>query len=312
MLDTFEVILISSIHASTPLILASLGEVVSQRAGVINIGIEGMMLFGALFGLLGSFYTSTLPMFAPWIGLLVAGLSGLMTAALFAYFAIRLRGDQVVVGTAITLLALGLTEVIYERILGGINTQHGIDDFNEIKVPLLSNIPIIGDIFFSHNIIVFLAFLLIPCVYFFLYHTHLGLRVRACGEHPKAISTVGANVSRIRTMCLLFAGTMAGLGGGYLTLGDVPFFLPEMTSGRGFVALAIVIFGKWHPIKVGAAALLFGLGYAMDAHFQALGLNIQFQWFKMLPYVLGLIVLAGFVGRAEAPLALGRPYDSSE
>lgn len=300
------------IHASTPLLLAALGEVVSQRAGVINIGIEGMMLFGALFGLLGSFYTSGLPFLAPWIGILIAGVSGLVIAAIFAYFAIKLRGDQIVIGTAITLLALGLTEVLYERLLDGIHSQHGVHDFKETNVPLFSKIPIIGDIFFSHNIIVYLAFLFVPCVYFFLYHTHYGLKVRACGEHPKAISTVGSNVSLIQTVCLLFAGTMAGIGGGYLSLADVPYFLPGMTSGRGFVALAIVIFGKWHPIKACAAALLFGLGYALDAQFQAFGLGIQYQWFKMLPFLLCLTVLAGFVGQSEAPLALGKPYAPSE
>lgn len=311
-MEIIEDIIVSTIYASTPLLLAALGEVVSQRAGVINIGIEGMMLFGALFGLLGSFYTSELPFLAPWIGILIAGFSGFLTAAIFAYFAIRLRGDQIVIGTAITLLALGLTEVLYARLLGGIGSQRGVHDFKDIKLPVFENIPIIGKILFSHNIIVYMAFLLVPCVYFFLYHTHYGLKVRACGEHPKAISTVGSNVSLIRTMCLLFAGTMAGIGGGYLSLVDVPYFLPGMTSGRGFVALAIVIFGKWHPVKACAAALLFGLGYAMDALFQAFDLGIQYQWFKMLPFILCLTVLAGFVGRAEAPLALGRPYDSSE
>ncbi len=311
-MEIFENIIVATIYASTPLLLAALGEVVSQRAGVINIGIEGMMLFGALFGLLGSYYTSTMPFFAPWIGILLAGLSGLITAAIFSYFAIKLRGDQIVIGTAITLLALGLTEVLYDRLLGGLGSQTGIHDFEDIKVPFFVNIPIIGDILFSHNIIVYIAFLLVPCVYFFLYHTHYGLKVRACGEHPKAISTVGSDVLLIRTACLLFAGTMAGIGGGYLSLADVPYFLPGMTSGRGFVALAIVIFGKWHPVKACAAALLFGLGYAMDALFQAFGLGIQYQWFKMLPFILCLTVLAGFVGRAEAPLALGRPYDPSE
>ena len=300
------------IQASAPLLLASMGEVVSQRSGVINIGIEGMMLFGALFGLLGSYYTSGLPFLAPWFGILLAGLSGLITAAIFSYFAIKLRGDQIVIGTAITLLALGLTEVLYRRLFGGTGTQLGIHDFKPIEIPLLHKIPILGEILFSHNILVFLAFLLVPCVYFFLYHTQYGLKVRACGEHPKAISTVGSNVLRIRMLCMLFAGAMAGIGGAYLTLADVPYFLPGMTSGRGFVALAIVIFGKWHPTRTLVAALLFGLGYALDAQFQALSLGIQYQWFKMLPFVLCLTVLAGFVGRAEAPLALGKPYDPSE
>jgi len=307
-----EDILAATIRGATPLLLAALGEVVSQRAGVINIGIEGMMLIGALFGMMGSFYTAELPFLAPWSGLLLAGLSGLVTAALFAFFAIKLRGDQVVIGTAITLLALGLTEVVYQRLFGKTGSSHSIEDFKQFDVPLLSQIPFLGEALFSHNIIVYLAFLMVPCVYFFLYHTQLGLRVRACGEHPKAISTIGSNVSLLRTMCLLFAGTMAGIGGGYLSLADVPYFSPGMTVGRGFIALAIVIFGKWHPMKACGAALLFGLGFALDNRFQAFGWDIQYQWFLMLPFVLCLAVLAGFVGRAEAPLALGKPYDPSE
>ncbi len=307
-----EDILAATIRGATPLLLAALGEVVAQRAGVINIGIEGMMLIGALFGMMGSFYSAELQFLAPWNGLLLAGLSGLVTAALFAFFAIRLRGDQVVIGTAITLLALGLTEVVYQRLFGKTGSSHSVPDFKQFDVPLLSQIPFFGEALFSHNIIVYLAFLMVPCVYFFLYHTQLGLRVRACGEHPKAISTIGSNVSLLRTMCLLFAGTMAGIGGGYLSLADVPYFSPGMTVGRGFIALAIVIFGKWHPMKACGAALLFGLGFALDNRFQAFGWDIQYQWFLMLPFVLCLAVLAGFVGRAEAPLALGKPYDPSE
>ncbi len=307
-----EDILAATIRGATPLLLAALGEVVAQRAGVINIGIEGMMLIGALFGWVGSFYTAELLFLAPWIGLLIAGLSGLVTAALFAFFAIKLRGDQVVIGTAITLLALGFTEVVYQRLFGKTGSSHSVPDFKQFDMPLLSQIPFFGEALFSHNIIVYLAFLMVPCVYFFLYHTQLGLRIRACGEHPKAISTVGSNVSLLRTMCLLFAGTMAGIGGGYLSLADVPYFTPKMTTGRGFIALAIVIFGKWHPMKACGAALLFGLGFALDNRFQAFGWDIQYQWFSMLPFVLCLAVLAGFVGRAEAPLALGKPYDPSE
>ena len=320
----FEDILSATIRGATPLLLAALGEVISQRAGVLNIGIEGMMLIGAFFGMVGSFYAEKLamlympelamiaPITAPWAGLFMAGLGGLVAAALFALFAIRLRGDQVIVGTAMTLLALGLTEVIYQRLFGVTGIAQGVPAFQQIDIPLLSKIPFLGRALFSHNILVFITFLLLPCVYFFLYHTQLGLRIRACGEHPKAIATVGSNVLRLRTFCLLFAGAMAGMAGGYLSLADVPYFTPGMTVGRGFIALAIVIFGKWHPVKACGAALLFGLGSALDARFQALGWGIPYQLWLMLPYLLCLAVLAGFVGRAEAPLALGKPYAESE
>lgn len=308
----FEEILSATIRGATPLLLAALGEVISQRAGVLNIGIEGMMLIGAFFGMVGSFYTAEFVMIAPWFGLLMAGLSGLIAAALFALCAIRLRGDQVIIGTAMTLLALGLTEVIYQRLFGITGIAQGVPAFGQMDIPLLSEIPFLGRALFSHNILVFITFLLVPCVYFFLYHTQQGLRVRACGEHPRAIAAAGANVLRLRTVCLLFAGAMAGMAGGYLSLADVPYFTPGMTVGRGFIALAIVIFGKWHPVKACGAALLFGLGSALDARFQALGWGVPYQVFLMLPYVLCLAVLAGFVGRAEAPLALGRPYGQSD
>ena len=305
----FEDILSATIRGATPLLLAALGEVISQRAGVLNIGIEGMMLIGAFFGMVGSFYMAEFAMIAPWFGLFVATLSGVIAAALFALCAIRLRGDQVIIGTALTLLALGLTEVVYQRLFGETGTALQVPAFGQIEIPLLSKIPFFGPALFSHKILVFITFLLVPCVYFFLFHTQLGLRIRACGEHPKAIAAAGANVLRLRTVCLLFAGAMAGMAGGYLPLADVPYFTPGMTAGRGFVALAIVIFGKWDPVKACGAAVLFGLGSALDARFQALGWDIPHQVFLMLPYVLCLAVLAGFVGRAEAPLALGKPYD---
>ncbi len=316
-----EETLAATINAATPLLLAALGEVISQRSGVINIGIEGMMLMGALCGMTASFYTSGIPLIAPWfgpcVGMLAAGLAGLVTAGIFAFLAIKLRGDQIIIGTAITLFALGFTQVVYQRLFGSTGSPKSVPYFQEFELPILSKIPLIGQALFSHNIIVYLSMALVPCVYFFLFHTQPGLRVRACGEHPKAISTFGSNVVKLRSMCLLFAGFMAGIGGGYLSLADVPIFTPGMTAGRGFTALAIVIFGKWHPIKVFGAALLFGLGFALDALFQASGWEIQYQWFLMLPYVLCLIVLTAssykkvnFYG-GQAPLSLGKPYNPS-
>lgn len=310
-----EETLAATINAATPLLLAALGEVISQRSGVINIGIEGMMLMGALCGMTASFYTSGIPLIAPWFGMFAAGFAGLVTAGIFAFLAIKLRGDQVIIGTAITLFALGFTQVVYQRLFGRTGSPKSVPYFQEFELPILSKIPLIGQALFSHNIIVYLSMALVPCVYFFLFHTQPGLRVRACGEHPKAISTFGSNVVKLRSMCLLFAGFMAGIGGGYLSLADVPIFTPGMTAGRGFTALAIVIFGKWHPIKVFGAALLFGLGFALDALFQASGWGIQYQWFLMLPYVLCLIVLTASSykkgGKGQAPLSLGKPYNPS-
>ena len=197
----------------------------------------------------------------------------LSAAALFALCAIRLRGDQVIIGTAMTLLALGLTEVVYQRLFGITGIAQGVPAFQQINIPLLSRIPFLGRALFSHNILVYIAFLLVPCVYFFLYHTQQGLRVRACGEHPRAIAAAGANVLRLRTICLLFAGAMAGMAGGYLSLADVPYFTPGMTVGRGFIALAIVIFGKWHPVKACGAAPPFWARFGTRRAIPSVGLG---------------------------------------
>ena len=305
----FEEILAATIRQATPLLLAALGEVVVQRSGVINIGIEGMMLMGAFFGMLGSFYTgAALPTLAPLVGIVAAGLSGVITAYVFAFLTIRLAADQVVTGTGVTLLALGLTEVIYQKLFGYTGDALKVAAFGEIQIPLLSDIPWIGSALFQHNILVFLSFLCVPCLYFYLFQTSHGLTIRACGEHPKAVDAAGVDVRRLRTLCILFGGLIAGLAGGYLSLADVPYFTPGMTVGRGFIALAIVIFGKWHPVKACAAALLFGLGGSLEVRFQAIGWDIPYQFLLMLPYVLTLLVLAGFVGRSTPPLALGTSY----
>jgi len=305
----FEDILAATIRQATPLLLAALGEVVVQRSGSINIGIEGMMLMGAFFGMLGSFYTSILlPDFAPCIGIVAAGLSGVLTAYVFAVLTIQLHADQVVTGTGVTLLALGLTEVLYQRLFGYTGSALRVAAFSEFQMPFLSAVPWIGRSLFQHNILVFVTFLLVPCVYFYLFHTHHGLTIRACGEHPKAVDAVGGDVQRIRTLCVLFGGLIAGIAGGYLSLADVPYFTPGMTVGRGFIALAIVIFGRWHPVKACGAALLFGLGESLEVRLQAIGWAIPHQFLLMLPYVLTLLVLAGLVGKSTPPVALGIPY----
>lgn len=305
----FEEILAATMRQATPLLLAALGEIIVQRSGVINIGIEGMMLMGAFFGMLGSFYTGVaLPNLAPSVGLIAAGLSGGITAYVFAFLTIRLAADQVVTGTGITLLALGLTEVIYQRLFSYTGAALKVAAFGEVRIPFLSGIPWVGAALFQHNILVFLTFLFVPCLYFYLFQTSHGLTIRACGEHPKAVDAVGFNVEKLRTLCVLFGGVIAGLAGGYLSLADVPYFTPGMTVGRGFIALAIVIFGKWHPFKACGAALLFGLGESLEVRFQAIGWDIPYQFLLMLPYILTLLVLAGFVGKSTPPLALGTPY----
>ena len=269
------------------------------------------MILGAFTGWLGSFYIqSTNPGLAPWLGILFSGLSGVVLASIFATLILWLKTDQVVTGTGINLLAFGLVEVLYRRVFGATGEALKVTIFQPLHIPLLSNIPFFGPVLFQHSLLIYMTFLAVPIVYFYLFHTHHGLAIQACGEHPKAADTVGVNVLWLQVKCVLFGGFMAGLAGGYLSLVDVPYFSPEMTAGRGFIALSIVIFGKWHPVKACGAALLFGLANALPDRLQAiadLGF-IPYQFFLMLPYVLTLLVLAGFVGSAKPPAALALPY----
>ena len=306
-----EQILAATIRQATPLLIVALGEVMTERAGVINIGLEGIMILSAFTGWLTSFYVQDAFVgLAPWAGILVSGLSGVALSGIFAFFALRLKTDQVVTGTGINLLAFGLVEVIYRRIFGVTGDALKVAIFQPVHLPLLSDIPFLGPILFQHNVLVYAAFLAVPLVYFYLFHTYRGLAIQACGEHPKAADTVGVGVIGLQTRCVLFGGLMAGLAGGYLSLADVPYFSTEMTAGRGFIALSIVIFGQWHPVKACGAALLFGLGNALPDRLQAIPdlRFIPYQFFLMLPYVLTLLVLAGFVGRARPPAALALPY----
>lgn len=305
-----EHILAASIRQATPILIVALGEIITQRAGVINIGLEGLMIFSAFIGWLSAFYVgSVLVGLAPWVGLLCGALSGVLLAALFAVLILSFKTDQVVTGTGINLLAFGLVEVLYRRIFGETGEELKGTIFQSVDIPFLSDLPFVSTILFQHNVWVYVAFLAVPAVYFYLFHTYHGLSIQACGEHPKAADTAGVNVLRLQAKCVLYGGFMAGIAGSYLSLADVPYFSTEMTAGRGFIALAIVIFGKWHPTKACGAALLFGLGNALSDRLQVIpDLLIPYQFLGMLPYVLTLLVLAGFVGRANPPSALALPY----
>jgi len=306
-----EQILAATIRQATPLLIVALGEIIVQRSGVINIGLEGIMILSAFIGWLSSFYIQEVSVgFAPWTGILFGAFSGALLAALFATLILGFKTDQVVTGTGINLLAFGLVEVLYRRIFGTTGEALKVTIFQPLHIPLLSNLPFVGSILFRHNILVYVAFLGVPLIYFYLFHTYHGLAIQACGEHPKAADTVGVDVLRLQAKCVLFGGFMAGIAGGYLSLADVPYFSPEMTAGRGFIALSIVIFGKWHPVKACGAALLFGLGNALPDRLQAipdLGF-IPYQFFLMAPYVLTLLVLTGFVGHTKPPAALALPF----
>ncbi len=293
----------SAVTMSVPLLMTSLGEIFAERSGVINIGLEGMMLSGAFFGMVGSYYTGN-----PWVGLIIGSLGGVTLALIFSLLSISLGADQVVVGTAVNIFALGITGVLYRAMFGVTGAALMVEMFQTENIPFIKDIPFFGPVFFQHNLLVYMAFVSVPIAAFILFRTKVGLHIRAVGEHPQAADTSGIDVVKMRYICVLISGFAAGCAGSYLSLAHSNTFIEGMSAGRGFLALAIVIFGKWHPWGALGAALFFGAANALQFQFQALGLDVPYQFFLMLPYILTLLVLAGFVGRSTAPAALAKPY----
>jgi general nucleoside transport system permease protein len=290
----------STLRQSTPIVLGALCGLIGERTGIINIGIEGQMLMGAFIAFMVNVYTGNL---------LVAAMAGVLTGAFLglflAWMSITLKMDQIIGGTVINILALGLTSFFY---VAGLTTRGKL-----APIPLgpLADLPLVGPVFFNNPPITYLTILLVFFFHFTLFRTVWGLRTRAVGEHPSAADTVGIRVNAMRYMNTTLAGCMSGLAGAYLTLEAVGSFERAMTNGRGFVALAVMIFGKWTPLGSWGAALLFGFAVALQTQFQFLGLDfIPHQFIGMFPYVLTIVVLAGFVGRSRPPAAEGKVYES--
>lgn len=296
-----EELLASTIRNATPLILAALGGMFSERSGVVNIGLEGLMLISAFAGVVGSFYSGSAV-----VGLVTAMLAGLLFALIHAVMTITFEANQIISGTAINLLALGGTGFLMVLFFESGGTSPRVQGFDAVTVPGLSAIPVIGPALFSQSVIVYLMYALVPISYFFLFKTPFGLRLRGTGEVPEAVDTAGVNVFRMRYYGVALSGILAALGGAYLSMGLLSAFTENMTNGRGFIALAALIFGRWHPVGAAGAALLFGFAQAFT--FQAPQDVIPLEFLNMLPYVLTIVVLAGFGGRAIAPAAVGEPY----
>jgi ABC-type uncharacterized transport system permease subunit len=302
MLDVAVALLAISVAKSTPLTLGALSGVFSERSGVVNIAIEGMMLTAAFVGFIVAVQTGSLP-----VGLLAAVAAGMLMALLHAILSIRFRVDQIISGTVINILAVGLTGFFNRQLFStGVSAGPGV--LPQVPVPLLQEIPILGPIVFRHQPLTLLAIALVFVSHFVLFRMRWGLRTRAVGEHPLAADTVGIDVFRVRYHNVVLSGALAGLGGAYFTLESVPHFEPLMTNGRGFIALAAMIFGKWTPIGAWGAALLFGVTEALPVTLQIQGFAVPFQIVSMLPYVLTIVVVAGAIGRATPPAAIGVPY----
>ncbi len=298
-------VLASTLRFATPLAFAAIGGIMSERAGVVNIGLEGMMLTGAFFGIWGSVWSGS------WlVGVLMAMLFGGLLALIHAVFSIHLRADQIVSGFAVNFLALGLTGYLFSSIYPG-GIQDDVARVPNVSLDFLDSIPAAGDflqgVFGRLNLLVWVMFLTVILAYVVLFKTPIGLRLRAVGEHPKAADTVGISVYGVRYAAVVSSGMLAALGGAFLSIGFVGSFAENMTSGRGFIALAAVIFGKWRPGWAFAATLLFGFGFALAIPLQREA-GISENLISTLPYVLTLLALIGLVGRSVPPAAVGRPY----
>lgn len=294
--------LAASLRLSVPLIFAALGGLLSERSGVLNIGLEGMLLTGAFVSAAITFYTGN-----TWIGVLVAIVAGGIVGLLHAYLSVSLKVDQLVSGLAINLSVAGLT-AFGSRLVFTTDTTQKLPAVKTFAIPGLSQIPILGSLLFNQDFLLYLLLLLIPVLTYLLFQTSVGLTLRAVGESPRAADTAGIGVERVRYISVILSGSLAALGGAYLVLVHVRYFTEGISAGKGFIALAALIFGRWHPIYTALACLLFGATEALQLRVQALNLNVPYQLLTMLPYLVALFALIGLAGKSTPPAALGIPY----
>jgi ABC-type uncharacterized transport system permease subunit len=292
----------AAIRMATPVALGALGGIFSERVGVVNVGLEGQMLMGAFSGVLVSYYTSN-----PWLGVLGAIIVGGLLGLIHAFLSVTLRGDQIVSGTGINILALGFTAFGSEVVWGSRGASESVTSLGIIGLPILKDIPVIGDIIGSASPLVYIMIIAVILTQILLFKTPIGLRLRAVGEHPAAADTAGVNVIKMKYMGIIASGMLAGLGGVFLSLGNLSLFSYGMTGGRGFIALAAMIFGGWSPLGAFGASLLFGFADALQMRLQSLGI-LPPQIILMLPYVITVIVLAGIVGKTRPPSDY-KPYE---
>lgn len=293
-----------SVLLAVPLVFGAMGGVIGERAGVVNIAIESQLLFGAFGAAIVGSLTHN-----PYVGTLAAIVAGVLVALVLGVFAIKYRVDQIIVGVVLNVLVYGLTDFLYSQVLVPSGTTlNTTTRFTRLAIPGLSQIPVIGPALFRQTILVYVMYVTVPVVWFALYRTRWGLRLRAVGEHPQAADTVGIKVERVRYRALAVAGAVVGIGGAFYTVVSISSFGREMTAGAGYIALAAVIFGKWDPVRAALAALLFGAATNLQGTLSVVGAPVPSQFMLMLPYVVTILAVAGFVGRSRAPAADGTPY----
>jgi ABC-type uncharacterized transport system permease subunit len=302
LVDLFSALLTAGLLRAVPLTLAALGEAVGERAGLLNLGIEGMMLSGAFFGFWAAYRSDSLA-----IGLSAAIASGVVLALIFGVLTITMRVDQVLVGLAITIFSAGLTAYLFRDLFGGQNVAarvHPID----VSIPLLRDIPIIGEPLFERQLVFYVCWALVPLFAFLLMRTKFGLEVRSVGENPFAADAAGVNVVRVRFLAAVIAGAMAGFAGGFLCVADVKIFSIGMTIGTGFIALAITMLGRWNPYRIAIGAILFGMLQTLGDQLQINGIDVSTEFVGTLPYIGIMLALVVLAGRTALPAALGIPY----
>lgn len=294
----------AAIRSATPILYAALGGIFSERSGVLNIALEGIMLIGAFSAVVGTYYTGN-----PWIGLLCGVIGGTLTSLIHAVMSIHLRANQAIVGTGINILGIGLPSFLMLKIWGQQGLSPIVPRITEWRIPYFIDLPVIGPILGRHSPLVYLALILVPVTYFVLFKTSFGLRLRAVGENPRAADTVGIDVYRMRYYAVLLSGVLASLGGAYLSISFLSQFVTVMTAGRGFIGLAAMIFGRWNPYGALFACLLFGFADALQSAAQAVGVPIAPQILLALPYALTIFALVGTMGRATPPAFVAKPYE---
>lgn len=296
-------IVYSGIRLATPYLYAALGEMFAQRSGVLNLGVDGIMLMGAFVAFYVASKTGNL-----WLGLLAAAITGALMGLLMAVVSVTLQAEQGISGIGLYLFGLGLSSLLFKKMLGGVQSISG---FQPLKIPLLGDLPIVGEIFFNHNVLVYGAFLLVPLGVWVLNHTTLGLKIRAVGQKPEAADSLGVSVNRIRYFTVGLGGLLAGVAGATLSISLINLFQENMTNGQGFIAVALVYFGGWTPVGVMVGALLFSFVSALQLWIQVKGINLPSDIAVMLPYILTIAALA-FARRSQQPAALSKPFERGE
>ena len=298
----------AALRVSTPLLLAAIGGIVAERAGIVTFGMEGMMLMGCFVGVAAAFATKSI-----LIGFAAAMLAGVLIAMLYGIMIIPLRANQIVSAVALNLMVVGLTSFMNTLFFGLAADPVRVSKLQPLEIPLLSKIPLIGPIFFRQLPLVYLAYLLVPVIWFLLFRTTWGLKIRSVGEHPHAADTVGISVYKVRFASLVITGMLSGLAGAFLSLGQVGQFMENMTGGRGFIAYTAIVFGKWSPFGALLGCLLFGTADAFQLRLQALGIKlVPYQFLVALPYLVTLVVLIFFIGKATWPAASGTAFSREE